>query len=424
MSKKKLIIEDDVLLFKDGSKIIIPSAKQIVSWAHPKEGYEVPHMPDLNYSKFPLELKIKPQLTKKGMKCDVIGATRRKEIKIKNPLSLSHDHLIHEGYWYPLLETQLDHIKEIIVNSHIENLEKIELGHYTNLLENDAEYKFVLPIPEDKLDPSSFFEKESLKLDTFEGELYPYQVQGSKWLISSSISNTGGILGDEMGLGKTLQLIFLFCYEKSKSQHPNLVICPSTLIENWFREIQKFAPSLKVSKHRGYDRTGSVVNLKNYDVIICSYETAISDRILFKNVEWNILVLDEAQYIKNPSSNRTNHVKTLKRRIGIAVSGTPVEKKLKDLWSIVDFIRPDYLGDLAQFEEYFVDRIENAKVLKNKIKPLMMRRKIKDVLDDLPDKIEKSCAIEMDSLIAEYYEDKKKEYCLILSLGPILKKVL
>ena len=139
MSKKKLIIEDDILLFKDGSNIIIPTAKQIFSWAHPKEEYVVPDMPNLNYSKFPLDLKIKPQLTKEGMKCDVIGVIRKKEIKIKNPLSLSHDHLIHEGYWYPFLKTQLDIIKKIIINSRIENLKEIELGHYTNLLENDTE---------------------------------------------------------------------------------------------------------------------------------------------------------------------------------------------------------------------------------------------------------------------------------------------
>ena len=191
--------------------------------------------------------------------------------------------------------------------------------------------------------------------------LFPYQDSGCNWLNFMVSNGCGCILGDEMGLGKTLQIIALFGAQKEKNPNAHfLVVCPVSLLENWKREIAKFYPSLSVLVHQGPKRTGDFKDLLSYDVIVISYSNTQSDLGMLNMINWSVIVLDEAQYIKTPSAKRAKTVKMLKKDVAIAVTGTPFENHMTDVWSIVDFVMPNYLGTLSSFEANFADDVESA----------------------------------------------------------------
>ena len=182
----------------------------------------------------------------------------------------------------------------------------------------------------------------------FVGRLYPYQLDGYRWLSFMTDNGLGGVVADEMGLGKTIQVICLLLEAQHRTRHPNLVLTPTTLLENWRRELAKFGPSLRVLVHSGKARTGDPADLVAYDVVLCSIDTAVVDIALLRNIDWYLLVVDEAQNIRNPGARRTIQVKTIQRECAIAVTGTPLENRLQDLWSITDFIMPSLLGSLCR----------------------------------------------------------------------------
>ena len=220
-----------------------------------------------------------------------------------------------------------------------------------------------------------------------EANLYEYQRRGFFWLKYMLEQNNGCILGDEMGLGKTLQVITVMQDYKNNNKSPMLVVAPVSLLQNWFRECNRFAPELKVLIHHGAKRTGRYKDLEAYDVVVVSYNTAVSDTALLSMVAWNLVVLDEAQNIKNPGSERTKYVKLLPRNSCIAVSGTPFENHVSDIWSIVDFIKPGLLGTLSEYESYITDDIAGGDKIEPVLSPLMIRRLVADVAQDLPDKV-------------------------------------
>jgi SNF2 family DNA or RNA helicase len=194
----------------------------------------------------------------------------------------------------------------------------------------------------------------------------------------------GCVLGDEMGLGKTLQIISVIGLLRERLDGCKvLIVCPVSLLENWRREIYKFYPSLIVNIHHGIKRTGDYRELLKYDVNIMSYASTISDTGLLSLIKWDLLVIDEAQNIKNPKANRTKAVKSIKCDIPIAVTGTPFENHMTDIWSLIDFIIPGFLGSLTQFKNIFSDDNESAVSLEKLITPLILRRRVKDVASDL-----------------------------------------
>ena len=207
-----------------------------------------------------------------------------------------------------------------------------------------------------------------------------------------------------MGLGKTIQIIALFASESFEGRVPFVVVAPGTLLENWRREIERFAPSLRTLIHRGAERTGFPDELATNDVVLTSYDALIRDLPLFRRINWNVVVLDEAQAIKNPETRRASAVKMLPRRVGIAVTGTPVENRLRDLWSIADFVVPGFLGTQAAFESAFQDDTRDAEYLEPLVSPILLRRRVTDVAKDLPERIEIPQAIELDPRQAEAYE--------------------
>ena len=270
-------------------------------------------------------------------------------------------------------------------------------------------YTLNLPELEYVIDDARCVEiEETLILKTSTGiPLFPYQVTGVRWLNDVMDEGVGCILADEMGLGKTLQVIEVLA--KQRYLGVSLIICPNSLMENWRREIEKFEPELKVYKHAGKNRDYNTKGYSRYDVVITSYDTAVNDFSVLQNYHWNILVLDEAQAIKN-DSKRSNVIRAFTKRAGLAVSGTPYENHLTDVWSLYDFCFRGLLGTLSEFKKLYNDTTESAEHLEKVISPLLLRRLVKNVKNELPEKIIIPVPLEMSSLEALCYENIRSEY--------------
>ena len=248
---------------------------------------------------------------------------------------------------------------------------------------------------------------------TLKADLRPYQKDGFSWLVFLHELNSGGILADDMGLGKTVQAIALLQWAKSKYKRKlNLVIAPTSVVPNWEREIKKFAPGLKTVVWQGPNRSQRAPELEKADVMITSYALLRRDEELLQALDLRYVILDEAQHIKNPMSQTARSAKKLASERRLALTGTPIENRLSELWSIFDFVSPGLLGQLKAFEERIarpIDRgdMETAQRLRATIKPFVMRRVKSDVAKDLPDKIEQE-------MIVPLAEDQAKLYKQIL----------
>lgn len=235
--------------------------------------------------------------------------------------------------------------------------------------------------------------KEVEPPDNLKGILRPYQEYGFKWLYSNISKGFGCCIADDMGLGKTIQILSLIVKLKAegKMQNPAIVVCPTTLVGNWLKECEKFAPNLKVSIYHGVNR---ILDLKS-DIIITTYGHLRVDLEKLKKYEWGMLVIDEAQSIKNPSTAQSKAIKALVTPCKIAMTGTPIENKLSELWSIFDFINKGYLGSSSEFQDKYAFEIEKLKQnqaaqrLQLVTSPFILRRLKTDkkIISDLPEKI-------------------------------------
>lgn len=232
----------------------------------------------------------------------------------------------------------------------------------------------------------------NLDLSQFENKLdvipYPYQSVGIEWLRSQqSLERNGVILADVMGLGKTLQAIGLITENVSRGLRNNLVICPGTLMENWRREINKFSSGLNYLIHSGSLRAGTAAKITDFDVIITSYDALVRDHAMLASISWNLVIVDEAQFIKNPNAQRSVRCKGLPRKFGIAISGTPLENRLLDLWSLTEFAEPGLFGTESQFENEFESDPNGAVEVNRIIRPILLRRKLEDIEHQLPEMV-------------------------------------
>ncbi|AFZ46587.1 SNF2-related protein [Cyanobacterium stanieri PCC 7202] len=236
---------------------------------------------------------------------------------------------------------------------------------------------------------------------TFKGDLREYQKAGFSWLYFLEKWNLGACLADDMGLGKTIQLIaFLLRLKQDKLlTKPCIIICPTSVMNNWAREIQKFAPTLKALIHHGEQRKKGKTFAKEaskHDVIITSYALVFRDLDALKGVDWQGVILDEAQNIKNPQAKQTQGIRQLDGDFRIALTGTPVENRLSELWSILEFLNPGYLGTQQFFQRRFTLPIEkygdqdSLKTLRSLVQPFILRRlkTDKNIIQDLPEKQE------------------------------------
>jgi len=240
--------------------------------------------------------------------------------------------------------------------------------------------------------------------------LRPYQKEGFNWLVFLHEINSGGILADDMGLGKTLQAIALLAWAKGKYKRKlNLVIAPTSVVPNWEREINKFAPGLSTVVWQGPNRQQRASELEKADVMITSYALLRRDDELLHELDLRYVILDEAQHIKNPMSHTARAAKKLRSERRLALTGTPIENRLSELWSIFDFVSPGLLGQLKTFEERIarpIDRgdMETAQRLRATIKPFVMRRVKQDVAEDLPEKIEQEMIVPLADEQAKLYK--------------------
>lgn len=230
----------------------------------------------------------------------------------------------------------------------------------------------------------------------FRTELRRYQMQGVAWLDLLRESDLGGVLADDMGLGKTVQILAFLSLEKARGhiEQPVLIVAPTSLMTNWFNEAQKFVPDLKVLVLHGPDRKGSFAAIPEHDVVLTTYPLIARDREVLLSRDWHMAVLDEAQTIKNPDAATTRWLRDIKARHRFCLTGTPMENHLGELWSIMSFANPGYLGDKAGFVRQWRMPIEKradkvrAATLARRVRPFLLRRTKAEVAAELPAKSE------------------------------------
>jgi superfamily II DNA or RNA helicase len=242
------------------------------------------------------------------------------------------------------------------------------------------------------------------------GELRPYQQRGVAWLQRLSELGLGGVLADQMGLGKTVMAIALLA---SRTQdRPHLVVCPTSVVGNWEREFARFAPDVPVVRHHGPDRAVTRRAFRPGTVVVTSYALLRRDIGLLEDVDWDVVVLDEAQQIKNPASKGARAARALEARTRIAMTGTPIENRLSELWAIVDVTNPGLLGSQRAFNERFAVPVERwhdehaASRLRQLVAPFVLRRLKSDpeVAVDLPPKQELTVACSLTREQASLYQ--------------------
>ncbi|MBI4332705.1 MAG: DEAD/DEAH box helicase [Chloroflexi bacterium] len=256
----------------------------------------------------------------------------------------------------------------------------------------------------------------------FNGQLRPYQLLGVSWLAFLRQFGFGACLADDMGLGKTIEFIAFLLHLRQRKllRGPSLLVCPMSVVNNWKREVERFAPSLKIMVHHGPDRDSgdSLVGLvKKNQLVITTYALAHRDAATLSRVDWECVALDEAQNIKNPSARQTQAVRKLKADYRVALTGTPVENSLSELWSVMEFLNPGYLGSAQDFHTNLAAPIEkfhsqaHTERLKRLIQPFVLRRVKTDktIISDLPEKIETKVFCNLTREQATLYEAVVRE---------------
>ena len=245
-----------------------------------------------------------------------------------------------------------------------------------------------------------------------QADLREYQVEGFRWLAQRAQAQVGACLADDMGLGKTLQVICLMVAEQSSG--PHLVVCPTSVTSNWKEQLERFAPTLQPALYEGKDRATLLRRTKAGQVVICSYRLLLQDLELLENQVWNVTVLDEAQAIKNPEAKTSRACFSLKSRLRVATSGTPIENRLSELWSLFHFLNPGLLGSLASFRKRFETcsndgSSHSRRRLRRLVSPFLLRRVKSQVLSELPPRTELVLEVDLSSQERGLYESLRRQ---------------
>lgn len=261
----------------------------------------------------------------------------------------------------------------------------------------------------------------------FQGTLRPYQLRGYSWLAFLERFGFGACLADDMGLGKTIQMLAIMSGEREEAKAkgietvpPTLLIAPTSVVGNWVRETERFCPHLNVMVHHGPTRLSGnefIERVAKADLVVTTYALANRDQDLLTAIQWGRLVLDEAQFIKNPAAKQAQAVRQINAKSRFALTGTPVENRLSELWSIMDFLNPGYLGTPGTFRKKFAVPIEKYRddgksmQLRSLVRPFVLRRLKSDpkVVGDLPPKVESREYCHLTSEQAELYEQTVKK---------------
>lgn len=328
---------------------------------------------------------------------DILGSYKRKK----------KYHRLHSGELLNLSDSGLDIFADMQEDLHLSKAQMkagtaevpLYRALYMNALMKENAKK--IRVSRDEMFEILIGKFDSLQTEQFalpeevQADLRKYQTDGYRWACSLAKLGFGGILADDMGLGKTLQMIAYLCHARGPV---HLVVCPSSLVYNWEAEFHKFAPKMRVCLMIGNaeERVQLIEHYQEYDVVVTSYDLLKRDIDNYAGKHFGCEIIDEAQYIKNPSTQAAKAVKSIESRNRFALTGTPIENRLSELWSIFEYLMPGYLYSYKYFKENFEEKIlqhskDEEKAL-NKIhtmiRPFLLRRLKKDVLKDLPDKIE------------------------------------
>ncbi|MCY4326990.1 MAG: DEAD/DEAH box helicase, partial [Rhodobacteraceae bacterium] len=254
--------------------------------------------------------------------------------------------------------------------------------------------------------------KGDIQPNSLTADLRPYQQQGYGWLKALSESGFGGILADDMGLGKTVQALALLthCHVEQKAMNPSLLVVPTSLVSNWQKEAARFAPRLKFLNLHGKDRHERFQSMPDYDLVLTTYPLIHRDQDELFAHRYELAILDEAQAVKNPAARTAKLIRNIEARQRIALTGTPLENNLMELWALFDWLIPGFLGDRKRFGKEFRRPIEKLgdgvtqERLSNRVKPFLLRRTKDDVLEELPPKTIIDETVSLGSGQAQLYE--------------------
>ncbi|MCF2564781.1 DEAD/DEAH box helicase [Prevotella brevis] len=411
--KASWIIYSHHLALQDGKNVFHPSASDIynlLSKDDSKNEFNINcgnpqlDLPDIRFSKIGSSIHIKLTNNNCGeIICNIEAQRKDTFVPVDIIEGTIIDQCVYNNTWFYLTGNNLQ-VQDLLDSAGIKENGRISIRQYLNLIEKELLNGTTLldnqvdisclqkPIDNNEEPPTSL-----------KATLFPYQKVGFLWIKRMLEESNGCILGDEMGLGKTMQVITEMLNLKERKEIPMLVVAPISLLTNWHRECAKFAPSLKTIVHYGHDRISNYKDFQNYDVVITSYTTVVSDIHMLNMIKWKFVALDEAQNIKNPFSARARACKGISRKRSIAVSGTPFENHITDIWSLIDFIQPGLLGSLENYKETITDDVSGGKRIEPILSPLMIRRLVVDVAKDLPEKVVSTQALQMSEFECNEY---------------------
>lgn len=413
--KSTWIIFNHHLALQDGKNVYHPNASDVYSLLSTDESEKrfgiscdnpATDLPNVRFSKIGSSVHIRLSNNESGeILCNVVAYRKGAYVPVDVLEGSIIDQCVTNNTWF-YLNGNTSQVQEIIGLAGIKEngiistrqylkLVEFELLNETSLLDNDVDYTCLQkPVGNNEEPPA-----------TLKATLFPYQKTGFLWIKAMLDECNGCILGDEMGLGKTMQVITEMLSLKERNEVPLLVVAPISLLVNWQRECAKFAPSLNTIVHYGPTRIANYKELLAYDVVITSYTTVVSDIHMLNMVRWKLVALDEAQSIKNPFSARATACKKLNRERNLAVTGTPFENHVSDIWSLIDFVQPGLLGSLEKYKESITDDVSGGKKIEPILSPLMIRRLVADVAQDLPEKIVSTQALQMSEHECQEYNN-------------------
>lgn len=313
------------------------------------------------------------------------------------------DHFIDNDFLVPVRPGEVEAIFYVLGQNSAKLGKAITLSTLFRLLVEFRQVGISIDVPA-SFERLTKFEPKAANLDLFQGSAYQYQSVGIDWLTDYFDNGLGALLCDEMGLGKTFQAIGLIAHALMGSDTPVLIVAPATLVENWKNELAMFLPSVAIHEHLGSLRAAYVNDLKNHRVILTTYDTLIRDASLFQELEISLILCDEAQALKSRHSQRHQAIRSLSCRSKVLITGTPVENRLTDLVALVDIVHPGLLGDPELFEELLVDTPNEAREIGQLASPLILRRRVSEVAQDLPALIEIETPLVPSQELAEHYD--------------------
>jgi SNF2 family DNA or RNA helicase len=320
-----------------------------------------------------------------------------------------HDYIIFEDAWIPIEVSEVEEIIDLLKEYEIDKYTQISLSSVLSLIAECKRRHIIISFDQDQL--NGYLPSKNHPLESKVSQrLFPYQKIGVQWLVGLHNEGIGGLLCDEMGLGKTIQALALIAETFDPERSKFLIACPSNLVINWAREFKKFASDMRVYIHVGTDREGRVDKIERPGIVLTSYEVLTRDLGILKQIKWDLVILDEAQLLKNRDSQRSQAALEIASRRKVLLTGTPVENSLKDLWTLGNIVRNGLLGSFSSFTSLIDDHPSDAKRVGKHIAPLILRRVVRDVETELPDLVEIDEPIIPTATFAQTYDSERREF--------------